>query len=184
MWGIIHKKQLTASGLRSCNSRSLSNQKFPWAHPASLNPMTTPSLPEKIELHRDRMWRRDEDLRIENAIDAERFIEDVGFGPHRPIFGLFDTIAAREERGTTMTERGKIHSGSIVLDEPIDLPEGTEVIVHVEPVVHEHPSTGNGNEFENLPFFGMWADRDEMSDSVAWVRKERDKWQQRLTQQR
>ena len=39
--------------------------------------MTT--LPEQIELHRDRMWRRDEDLRIESAIDAERFIEDVGF---------------------------------------------------------------------------------------------------------
>ena len=41
--------------------------------------MTTPSLPEPIELHRDRMWRRDEDLRVESAIDAERFIEDVGF---------------------------------------------------------------------------------------------------------
>jgi hypothetical protein len=41
--------------------------------------MTTPPLPEKIELHRDRMWRRDEELRIENAVDAERFIEDVGF---------------------------------------------------------------------------------------------------------
>ena len=39
----------------------------------------TPPLPEQIELHRDRMWRRDEDLRIESAIDAERFIEDVGF---------------------------------------------------------------------------------------------------------
>jgi hypothetical protein len=25
------------------------------------------------------MWRRDEDLRIESALDAERFIEDVGF---------------------------------------------------------------------------------------------------------
>ena len=36
-------------------------------------------LPEEIELHRDRMWRRDEDLRIESAVDAERFIEDVGF---------------------------------------------------------------------------------------------------------
>ena len=104
-----------------------------------------------------------------------------GFGVE-PIFRLFDTIAA-QECGTTMTERGKIHSGSIVLDEPIDLPEGTEVIIHVEPVVHERASAGNGNEFENLPFFGMWADRDEMSDSVAWVRKERDKWQQRLTQQ-
>ena len=41
--------------------------------------MTTPPLPEQIELHRDRMWRRDEDLRIESAIDAERFIDDVGF---------------------------------------------------------------------------------------------------------
>jgi hypothetical protein len=49
----------------------------PFAHPAALNPMTTPPLPEQIELHRDRMWRRDEDLRIESAVDAERFIEDV-----------------------------------------------------------------------------------------------------------
>ena len=36
-------------------------------------------LPEEIELHRDRMWRRDEDRRVESAVDAERFIEDVGF---------------------------------------------------------------------------------------------------------
>ena len=41
--------------------------------------MTPSPLPEQIELHRDRMWRRDEDLRIESAVDAERFIEDVGF---------------------------------------------------------------------------------------------------------
>ena len=41
--------------------------------------MTTPPLPEHIELHRDRRWRRDEELRVESAIDAERFIEDVGF---------------------------------------------------------------------------------------------------------
>ena len=41
--------------------------------------MTAPPLPERIELHRDRMWRRDEDLRVERAVDAERFIEDAGF---------------------------------------------------------------------------------------------------------
>ena len=41
--------------------------------------MPTPSLPEEIELHRDRMWRREEDLRVESAVEAERFIEDVGF---------------------------------------------------------------------------------------------------------
>ena len=44
--------------------------------------MTTPPLPEQIELHRDRMWRRDEDLRVESAVDAERFIEDVGIHWH------------------------------------------------------------------------------------------------------
>jgi hypothetical protein len=41
--------------------------------------MTTRPLPEEIELHRDRMWRRDEELRVESAPDAERFIQDVGF---------------------------------------------------------------------------------------------------------
>ena len=41
--------------------------------------MPAPVLPEQIEQHRDRMWRRAEDLRVESAIDAERFIEDVGF---------------------------------------------------------------------------------------------------------
>jgi hypothetical protein len=41
--------------------------------------MTTPPLPAHIELHRDRLWRRDEELRVESALDAERFIEDVGF---------------------------------------------------------------------------------------------------------
>ncbi len=40
-------------------------QEFSFADPAALNPMTTPPLPEQIELHRDRMWRRDEDLRVE-----------------------------------------------------------------------------------------------------------------------
>src|SRR5207302_5399614 len=58
---------------------------FPLLNHAALNPMTNPPLPEEIELHRDRMWRRDEDLRIESAVDAERFIEDVGFAKLRSL---------------------------------------------------------------------------------------------------
>jgi len=36
-------------------------------------------LPEEIDAHRDLMWRREESLRVENAVDAEGFIEKVGF---------------------------------------------------------------------------------------------------------
>ena len=74
--------------------------------------MTTPPLPEQIELHRDRMWRRDEELRVESAIDAERFIENL-FASH--YFPFINTITEPEERDIPMTERGKILSGSIVL---------------------------------------------------------------------
>jgi len=56
--------------------------------------MTTPTLPEQIEAHRDRMWRRDEDLRIENAVDAERFIEDVALDP----IGLFPVYLIQSRR--------------------------------------------------------------------------------------
>ena len=76
------------------DTRSLS---LPVLTRAILNPMTTPPLPEQIEAHRDRMWHRDEDLRVESVVDAERFIEDLGFGSHRPIFRSFDTIAARKK---------------------------------------------------------------------------------------
>lgn len=41
--------------------------------------MTASLLPEQFELHRDRMWRREEECRVESVVDAERFIEDVGF---------------------------------------------------------------------------------------------------------
>jgi Winged helix DNA-binding domain len=41
--------------------------------------MITQTVPEQIELHRDLLWRREEEIRVENALDAERFIKDVGF---------------------------------------------------------------------------------------------------------
>lgn len=34
---------------------------------------------ETVEEYRDKMWRRDPELMVENAVDAERFIESVGF---------------------------------------------------------------------------------------------------------
>jgi len=40
---------------------------------------TPPALPEKIEEHRDRCWRRDERFKVMTVEDAERFVEDVGF---------------------------------------------------------------------------------------------------------
>lgn len=37
------------------------------------------SLPEEIEDYRDRMWRREPELRIESALEAEQLVEAVGF---------------------------------------------------------------------------------------------------------
>ncbi len=36
-------------------------------------------LPEEIEQHRDRKWRREESLRVETAADVETMVEDLGF---------------------------------------------------------------------------------------------------------
>lgn len=58
-----------------------SSQKFTFADSAARNPMTTQPLPQQIEL-RDRMWRRDDDLPLKSALDAERFIEDLGLCKH------------------------------------------------------------------------------------------------------
>ena len=77
-------------------------------------------------------------------------------------------------------EQGKVSNGGIVLSKPLSLPEGTEVRIHIEPIASNdgtHTTTNESNEFVNLPCFGMWADREEMRDSVTWVKKEREKWQ-------
>jgi len=74
-----------------------------------------------------------------------------------------------------------VRNGSLVFARPVCLPEGTEVAVHIEPLSGEKAGVGaGGTEYTSEPFFGLWKDRPEMSDSVAWVRGEREKWQQRL----
>jgi hypothetical protein len=84
-----------------------------------------------------------------------------------------------------LRERGKIQAGNIVFPKPLALPEGTEVLVSIEPlaVKEQTASSGAEEDFAVLPFFGMWRDRQDMKDSAAWVRKERKRWQQRVGRQ-
>ena len=37
-----------------------------------------PDLPEEIEAHRDRVWRREPESRVEDTSAAEQLIESVG----------------------------------------------------------------------------------------------------------
>ena len=60
------------------------------------------SLPEEIENHRDRMWRREPEARVEEASAAERLIEDVGFcaamtDARRPGPSLYIAVCGRRD---------------------------------------------------------------------------------------
>ena len=82
-----------------------------------------------------------------------------------------------------LTQRGKVHHGGIVFTEPLTLPEGTEVLVSIEPVVpgQQAAPRGGNEDFASLPLFGMWADRQDMTDGADWVRQQRKQWQQRAS---
>ena len=85
-----------------------------------------------------------------------------------------------EGKMALIVEQGKINNGGIVLSKPLPLPEGTEVRIQIEPISPNDSTstaTDESGDFTNLPCFGMWADREEMRDSVAWLKKEREKWQ-------
>lgn len=84
-----------------------------------------------------------------------------------------------------ITQRGKVQNGTLVLAEPLTLPEGAEVVVRIETLDADDAATGSldGADLTNLPFIGMWADRDDMNDSAAWVRRERDDWHRRALRQ-
>src|SRR5262250_1413107 len=59
-------------------------------------------LPEEIEMYRDRKWRRDPEVRIEDVYSAERFIEEVGFcealtDSRRPGPSLYIAVCGRRD---------------------------------------------------------------------------------------
>ncbi len=60
------------------------------------------SLPEEVEAFRDRLWRREEERRVEDAIDAEKLIEAVGFcaamtDARRPGPSLYVAVCGRRD---------------------------------------------------------------------------------------
>lgn len=59
-------------------------------------------LPEEVEAYRDRMWRREPEMRVENAVEAERLIESVGFcaamtDVRRPGPSLYVAVCGRRD---------------------------------------------------------------------------------------
>jgi hypothetical protein len=63
------------------------------------------SLPEEIEVHRDRSWCREPELRIEEPLVAERFIDRVGFcsaltDSRRPGPSLYIAVCGRRDAHT------------------------------------------------------------------------------------
>jgi len=61
-----------------------------------------PKLPEDIEEHRDRQWRREEMRPIETAFEAERFVDAVGFAAcltdaRRPGPSLYVAVCGRRD---------------------------------------------------------------------------------------
>lgn len=64
--------------------------------------MPNPEMPEDVETYRDRWWRRESDLRIEDVLAAERFIDAVGFcstmtDSRRPGPSLYIAVCGRRD---------------------------------------------------------------------------------------
>lgn len=67
--------------------------------------MPLKELPEEIEGYRDRLWRRESELRIEEPLAAERFIDHVGFcasltDSRRPGPSLYIAVCGRRDAHT------------------------------------------------------------------------------------
>ena len=68
--------------------------------------------------------------------------------------------AEMAEMTTILLERGKVKGRGIVFPKRLTLPEGTEVMVRIEPVVENAKIMARTEDLDlgDLPFFGMWAD--------------------------
>lgn len=72
--------------------------------------------------------------------------------------------------GNDVTIQAKYENGIFRPLEEVAIEEGTVVEVHV-PVGGEPPRR---RSIKDLPFYGMWADRDDITDGVSYVNDLRD----------
>jgi hypothetical protein len=90
--------------------------------------------------------------------------------------------------GMSVIIRAHFDGKSIVPDSDLDLPADQSLEVEVRLITPATKSAdtskaadGGKPDITALPFFGMWADREDMADSGQWVRKERENWNNRLS---
>ena len=79
--------------------------------------------------------------------------------------------------------RAHFDGKAIVPNEPLDLPQDMELEVEVRFVTRagrRRRAKRVVGGVTSMPFFGMWADREDMKDAAEWVRKERERWSERL----
>ena len=69
--------------------------------------------------------------------------------------------------------RGRVQNGRIVLDDDLTLPEGALVEIYAL------PEGITGAEILNSELMGLWADRDDIGDSVAFAEELRRKAERR-----
>ncbi len=71
------------------------------------------SLPEEVELYRDRKWRREEVLKIETAVQVEQMVEGVGF-----CLGLTDSRTNLPSVYVAVCGRRDVHAPRNVQKDP------------------------------------------------------------------
>jgi len=75
------------------------------------------------------------------------------------------------QAGERMMIPAKYENGVFRPLQQVAIKEGTVVEVHVPA---ECEPAGNRRSIKDLPFYGMWADRDDITDGASYVNRLRD----------
>ena len=65
-----------------------------------------------------------------------------------------------------LVRRGSVEHGQVVFQEPLDFPDGVQVLVMLE-MTETSVASDEVVGFAALSSFGIWADREDVADSAA-----------------